>query len=187
MPLVAHVPPVAPDPLPQVPPMPHAAFEWQLPPGLHMPVWPVPPQVPSPQSLEEWQGRKFAAHVPPPHVPLPHWVLAVHRIGEQVVAPQVPPLHSEFPVQVHAFCTHARPMPQSLSMAQGVCPHVPVAAPWHVNDPFGQSALVPHGSLQRPTAPGLEPTHVAEKPQSASLMHRFVPPTSAFADAWKSL
>jgi hypothetical protein len=171
MPLVAHVPPFAPNPLPQVPPMPHVAFEWQAAPGLHVPVWPVPPHVPSPQSLDEWQGMEFAAHVPPPQVPLPHWVLAEQWIGEQLSAPHVPPLQSELPVHVQTLFTHARPKPQSMLVVQTVCWHVPVAAPRHVNDPFGQSALVAHGSLHWPTAPVVAPSHVAEKPQSVSLVH----------------
>ena len=64
---------------------------------------------------------------------------------------------------------------------------MPVVAPPHANDGFGQSADVPHGSLHWPMAPCLAPRHVAVKPQSMSLMHWVLLPTSALADTWKSL
>ncbi len=64
---------------------------------------------------------------------------------------------------------------------------MPVVAPPHANDGFGQSALVPHGSLHWPTAPPVAPTHVPPKPQSTLLMHWLVLPTSALAETWKSL
>ena len=64
---------------------------------------------------------------------------------------------------------------------------MPAVAPVHANDPFGQSALVPHASWHWPIAPVFEPPHVAVTPQSAFAMHWFVLPTSALADTWKSL
>ena len=66
-----HVPAVAPLPVPQVPFTPHCAFVWQTVPAAHDPVWPVPPHVPSPQSVAAWQAL-FVLQVPPPHVPSPH-------------------------------------------------------------------------------------------------------------------
>jgi hypothetical protein len=184
--LVVHVPAVAPVPVPQVPFAPHCAFEWQTVPAAHVPVWPAPPQVPRPQSAVAWQGT-FVGHVPPPHVPFPHCELDVQLIGVQVIPPHVPPLQSELPAHSQAPPTHARPVPQLPLLLQVFWPHVPVVAPPQVNDEFGQSAAVPHGSLHCPTEPAVAPAHVAPKPQSMSLMHWFVLPTSAAADTWKSL
>lgn len=52
---------------------------------------------------------------------------------------------------------------------------------------FGQSALVPHGSLHCPVTPLAAPLQVAVKPQSWSVRQAPEEPTSALAETWKSL
>ena len=164
--------------------MPHAAFEWQTVPAVHDPLV-APPHVPRPQSVFAWQVTLL--HLPPPHVPLPHCALVVHAIGVHAIAAQVPPLQSASPAHSHALFTHARPVPQVLFEVHAVWLHVPVVAPVHANDPFGQLGVVPHGSSHWPIAPGVAPWQVAEKPQSTLSMHWLVVPISALAETWKSL
>jgi hypothetical protein len=183
--LVVHVPAVALVPVPHVPFTPHCALVWQTVPAAHDPVWSAPPHVPSPQSVVAW--HVVLLHVPPPHVPFPHCEFDVQLIGWHVIPLHVPPLQSALVVHSQAPPTQARPVPQLLFLVQVVWPHVPTVAPPQANDEFGQSAAVPQGSLHWPTEPPVAPVHVAPKPQSTSLMHWFVLPTSAAADTWKSL
>ncbi len=119
IPLVAHVPAVAPRPVPQLPPVPQSVFSWQAAPALHLPVWRVPPHVPRPQSVVAWQGT-FPGHVPLPQVPLPHWAFVVQLTGVHFIAAHAPPLQSALLVHSHAPLTQARPVPQSLFLAHAV-------------------------------------------------------------------
>jgi len=168
-PLVAHVPVVDPEPAPQRP-APQSASAWHTAPALHRPVWPAPPHVPRPQSAVVWHATAIGEQVPAPQVPSPQSAFDLQVTGEHVLVAQVPSqsesaLHSQIPF------THAWPAGQSLFFEHVGCWHVPLALPTHANDPFGQSALAPQGSLHWPVPPPVDPWQVAEKPQSRSEMH----------------
>jgi hypothetical protein len=145
----------------------------------------VPPHVPSPQSAFAWQATEL--HDPPAQLPAPHCELAVHAIGVHTAPPHVPPPQSALDEQEHEPFLQVRPPPQSRSRVHVADSQVPSAAPAQVNELFGQSPVDRHASEHCPIDPGVAPLQTAVKPQSASVRHWFVEPTSALADTWKSL
>jgi hypothetical protein len=120
-------------------------------PPLHVPVLPVPPQVPRPQSALEWHVTEL--HVPPPQVPRPQPALDVHEITLQVAPTQAPPSQSEAVLHVQVPFWQRRPVPHWLLVVHVVSWHVPVTAPAHVKLVLGQSELDEHGSEHWPMAP----------------------------------
>ncbi len=97
---------------------PQSAFLWHVVPAAHDPVWPVPPQVPRPQSALEWHFT--LVQVPLPHVPFPHWEFVVQLTCVQVIPAHVPPLQSELAAHSQAPPTQARPVPHVLFLVHAV-------------------------------------------------------------------